>query len=83
MSENFSLDSSVTDGNRSKLTIADKETGKREIHKPQVLRLYAGYNSDRDSLLVEVKKTLVFNNVNIEYHLGTVLEFDIKKKTSD
>ena len=73
----------ITDGNRSKLTIADKETGKREIHKPQVLRLYAGYNSDRDSLLVEVKKTLVFNNINIEYHLGKVLEYDIKKKTSE
>ena len=73
----------ITDGNRSKLTIVDKETGKREVHKPHVLRLYAGYNSDRDSLLVEVKNTLVFNNVNIEYHLGKVLEYDIKKKTSD
>ena len=73
----------ITDGNRSKLTIIDEESGRRIVHQPQVLRLYAGYNSDRDSLLVEVKKTLVFSNINIEYHLGKVLEYDIKKKTSD
>ena len=65
------------------MTIIDNNTGRRVVHKPQVLRLYAGYNSDRDSLLVEVKKTLVFNNINIEYHLGRVLEYDVKKKTSD
>ena len=44
---------------------------------------YAGYNSDRDSMLVEVKKTLFFKPNQIEYHLGKVLEYDIKKKTSD
>jgi hypothetical protein len=73
----------ITDGNRNKLTIIDEDSGKRIVHQPQVLRLYAGYNSDRDSLLVEVKKTLVFSNINIEYHLGNVLEYNIKKKTSD
>lgn len=69
--------------NQGMLTRIDENTGKRELRQPQVLKLYAGYNSDRDSMLVEVKKTLFFEPNQIEYHLGKVLEYDIKKKTSD
>jgi hypothetical protein len=69
--------------NHNMLTRIDEKTGKRELRQPQVLKLYAGYNSDRDSMLVEVKKTLFFKPNQIEYHLGKVLEYDIKKKTSD
>ena len=73
----------LKDTNRGMLTRIDEKTGKRELRQPQVLKLYAGYNSDRDALLVEVKKTLFFNPNQIEYHLGKVLEYDIKKKTAD
>ncbi len=69
--------------NRAMLTRIDENTGKRELRQPQVLKLYAGYNSDRDSMLVEVKETLFFMPNQIEYHLGKVLEYDIKKKTAD
>jgi hypothetical protein len=69
--------------NHNMLTRIDEKTGKRELRQPQVLKLYAGYNSDRDSMLVEVKKTLFFKPNQIEYHLGKVLEYDIKKKTAD
>ena len=69
--------------NQGMLTRINEKTGKRELRQPQVLKLYAGYNSDRDSMLVEVKQTLFFKPNQIEYHLGKVLEYDIKKKTSD
>lgn len=72
----------LKDTNRGMLTRINKATGKRELRQPQVLRIYAGYNTDRDSMLVEVKHTLFFKPNQIEYHLGKVLEYDIKKKTA-
>ncbi len=64
-------------------TELDESTGKRYIRRYNALRLYAGYNKDRDMLLVELKDTTFDkNNSVIEYHLGKILEYNIKKKHS-
>ena len=68
---------------KSMYEITDERTGRREVRKPQMLKLFAGYNSDRDILLVEVKETVLRTPNDIEYHLGKVLEYDIKKKTAN
>jgi hypothetical protein len=66
----------------NKLTRLDKATGKRYIRQPNVLRLYCGYSKDRDVMLVEVKKTEFEQPDFIMYHLGRVLEYDVKKTTA-
>ena len=60
------------------MTRVDKETGKRYIRRPDFLRLYAGYNKDRDVLLVRVRDVLFIPPYDIEYHLGGVVEYNIK-----
>lgn len=66
----------------NKLTRLDKATGKRYIRQPNVLRLYCGYSRDRDVMLVEVMKTEFEQPDFIMYHLGRVLEYDVKKTTA-
>lgn len=66
----------------NKLTRLDKATGKRYIRQPNVLRLYCGYSSDRDTLLVEVKKTEFAQPDEVLYYLGRILEYDIKKTSA-
>lgn len=65
-----------------KFTRLDKETGKRYIRQPHILRLYTSYSKDHDVMLVEVKKTVFNQPVDIEYHLGRILEYDLKKETA-
>src|SRR5574344_79168 len=62
-------------------TEVDKSTGKRYIRRYDALRLCAGYNKDRDILLVKIKDTTYAKEDNvIEYHIGEILEYNIKKK---
>ena len=62
-------------------TEVDKSTGKRYIRRYDALRLCAGYNKERDILLVKIKDTTYAKEDNIiEYHLGEILEYNIKKK---
>ena len=68
---------------QGKFTRLDKATGKRYIRQPHILRLYTSYSADHDVLLVEVKKTVFREPYNIEYHLGKILEYDLKKTTAD
>ena len=68
---------------QGKFTRLDKATGKRYIRQPHILRLYTSYSADHDVLLVEVKKTVFREPSDIEYHLGKILEYDIKKATAD
>lgn len=66
-----------------KFTRLDKATGKRYIRQPHILKLYTSYTADHDVLLVEVKKTVFKEPSVIEYHLGKILEYDLKKTTAD
>ena len=68
---------------QGKFTRLDKATGKRYIRQPHILRLYTSYSADHDVLLVEVKKTVFREPYDIEYHLGKILEYDLKKTTAD
>ena len=68
---------------QGKFTRLDKATGKRYIRQPHILRLYTSYSADHDVLLVEVKKTVYREPYDIEYHLGKILEYDLKKTTAD
>ncbi|MBO4891550.1 MAG: GIY-YIG nuclease family protein [Prevotella sp.] len=61
-----------------KLTRIDKETGKRYIRRPDILRLYTSYTKDHDVLLVRVTDVM-YEDQMIEYHLGKIVEYDIKK----
>lgn len=65
-----------------KFTRLDKATGKRYIRQPHILRLYTSYTKDHDIMLVEVKKTVFHQPVNIEYHLGRILEYNLKAETA-
>ena len=65
-----------------KLTRLDKATGKRYIRQPHILRLYTSYSKDHDVMLVEVKKTVFHQPQDIEYHLGRILEYDLKMETA-
>ena len=65
-----------------KLTRLDKATGKRYVRQPQVLRLYSSYDKRHDVLLVEVKSTEFDAPDLVMYHLGQILEYDIKKTTA-
>lgn len=62
-------------------TWIEKETGIRYLKKYDALRLYVGYHADRDSALVEVVDITYNSEIKLlEYHLGKVLEIDLKKK---
>ena len=65
-----------------KFTRLDKATGKRYIRQPHILRLYTSYSKDHDMMLVGVKKTVFIKPSSIEYHLGRILEYDLKKETA-
>ena len=69
--------------NEAKMTFIDKETGKRYIRRPDILRLYAGYHKDRDVLLIKVRDVVFNPPYDIEYHLGDVVEYDVKKPIVD
>jgi hypothetical protein len=60
-------------------TWVEKETGTRYLKKFDALRLYVGYHKDRESALVEVVDTTYdVENQTVEYHLGKVLEVNLK-----
>ena len=61
------------------MTFIDKETGKRYIRRPDILRLWTGYRKDRDVIMVRVHDVVYIPPCNIEYHLGEIVEYDIKK----
>ena len=65
--------------NESLMTCVEKETGKRFIRRPDLLRLYVGYTKERDVLLVRVRDVIYNSPYDIEYHLGNIVEYDIKK----
>lgn len=59
----------------------EQATGNRYLKKFDALKLNAGYTKDRESALVEVVDTTYdTQNRVIEYHLGKILEVDLKKK---
>lgn len=62
-------------------TWVEQATGNRYLKKFDALKLNAGYTKDRESALVEVVDTTYdTRNRLIEYHLGKILEVDLKKK---
>lgn len=62
-------------------TWIEKETGIRYLKKYDALRLYVGYHADRDSALVEVVDTTYNSKAKlVEYHLGKMLEIDLREK---
>ncbi len=70
----------LKDNKHGTYTWVEKETGKRYLKKFDALRLYVGYHKDRDSALVEVVDTTYDHETRIiEYHLGKILEVNIKK----
>lgn len=71
----------IKETTKGRLTLVDKETGKRYVRQPQLLRLYAGYTKDRDDMLVEVLQTVFNQPDRIEYHLGRVVEYDLRRTT--
>ena len=57
----------------NKYTYIDESDGKRYLRRYDALRLYVGYQQDRDSALVQVTDT-TYNHGIVEYHLGLILE---------
>ena len=57
----------------NKYTYLDESDGKRYLRRYDALRLFVGYNKDRESALVQVKD-ITYNEGLVEYHLGMVLE---------
>lgn len=57
----------------NKYTYLDENDGKRYLRRYDALRLFVGYNKDRESALVQVTDT-TYNNGIVEYHLGLILE---------
>lgn len=57
----------------NKYTYLDESDGKRYLRRYDALRLFVGYNKDRESALVQVKD-ITYNEGIVEYHLGMVLE---------
>ena len=56
-------------------TWVSNEDGKRYLKKYDAIRLYVGYNKNRESALVEVVDTIYDADGQIvEYHLGEILE---------
>lgn len=60
-------------------TWVEQGTGIRYLKQYDALRLYVGYHKDRESALVEVVDITYNAEAKVvEYHLGKVLELDIK-----
>ena len=57
----------------NKYTYLDETDGKRYLRRYDALRLFVGYNKDRESALVQVTDT-TYNEGIVEYHLGLILE---------
>ena len=57
----------------NKYTYIDESDGKRYLRRYDALRLFVGYQKDKESALVQVVDT-TYANGNVEYHLGMVLE---------
>ena len=57
----------------NKYTCLDETDGKRYLRRYDALRLFVGYNKDRESALVQVTDT-TYNEGIVEYHLGLILE---------
>lgn len=57
----------------NKYTYIDEADGKRYLRRYDVLRLYVGYHSDRDSAIVQILNTTYSNGI-VTFHLGKVLE---------
>ena len=57
----------------NKYTYIDEADGKRYLRRYDALRLFVGYNRDRESALVQVTD-ITYNEGVVEYHLGMVLE---------
>lgn len=57
----------------NKYTYLDETDGKRYLRRYDALRLFVGYNKDRESALVQVKD-ITYNEGIVEYHLGMILE---------
>lgn len=67
-----------------KYTWVEQATGSRYLKKFNALKLNVGYNKDRESALVEVIDTTYdVDSRIIEYHLGKVLEVDLKKNRKE
>lgn len=73
----------IKDTTMNKLTLLDKATGKRYVRQPRLLRLASGYCKDRDVLLVEVRQTLFVRPNRIEYHLGRIVGYDLRRTTHE
>lgn len=59
----------------NKYTWVSNEDGKRYLKKYDAIRLYVGYNKNRESALVEIVDTTYdADGQTVEYHLGEVLE---------
>lgn len=58
----------------NKYTYIDESDGKRYLRRYDAIRLYVGYNRDRESAIVEVVDT-TYNEGIVEYHLGKILEY--------
>lgn len=57
----------------NKYTYVDETDGKRYLRRYDLLRLFVGYNKDRESALVQVTD-ITHNDGVVEYHLGLILE---------
>jgi T5orf172 domain. len=57
----------------NKYTYLDESDGKRYLRRYDALRLFVGYDKDRESALVQVTDT-TYNEGIVEYHLGLILE---------
>ena len=57
----------------NKYTYLDESDGKRYLRRYDALRLFVGYNKDRESALVQVTD-ITYNEGVVEYHLGLILE---------
>jgi hypothetical protein len=57
----------------NKYTYLDETDGKRYLRRYDALRLFVGYNQDRESALVQVTD-ITYNEGIVEYHLGLILE---------
>jgi hypothetical protein len=51
----------------------DETDGKRYLRRYDALRLFVGYNKDREGALVQVTD-ITYNEGIVEYHLGLILE---------
>ena len=64
----------------NRFTWVDTSTGSRYLKKFDALRLCIGRTAGSDRMLVEVVDTTYDNDAQrVEYHLGKVLQVDVKR----